>query len=457
MSIRAKISNNKMRIETRRIQKRYCMNRTNNLVPTVLLLIILCGESYAQWQRTNLPDSVRVNTIKIKDSFIVAGTDGDGIYVSTHEGENWTSSNKGLQDKIIHTILILGNAIFAGTETGVSVSTDNGENWRSINSGLSGLGVWSLEASAGTAGDTTIFAGSWSGVYSSTDRGEHWKVTRLSNTTAPVHSIVISDRYIYAATFSEGIFLSRDHGLTWSNFYINPKGTTDEYPIPVFAPIYSISILVSPFSNYVIAGSIGGLYFGDDTLFQADTSLAKLTKQAEPILCFANRNDTLFTALHGYLYGLSWAYRDPIPFPIGYNANRLDIPYLGNRAVYSLALNNACIFAGTEDGIWRLRYPGATTGVERYQDAPSEFVLEQNYPNPFNPSTVIGYRLPAKSDVVLRVTDLLGREVATLVQQAQQAGRYEVKFDGSNVPSGVYFYMLQAGSYSVTKKLLLLK
>ena len=122
------------------------MNRTNSIVPIILLLIIFSGESYAQWQRTNLPDGVRVNTIKIRDPFIFAGTDGEGIFISTDDGENWTSSNKGLQDTIIHTVMILGNSILAGTETGVSVSTDNGDNWRSINSGLSGLGVcpWRL-------------------------------------------------------------------------------------------------------------------------------------------------------------------------------------------------------------------------------------------------------------------------------------------------------------------------
>ncbi len=102
-------------------------------------------------------------------------------------------------------------------------------------------------------------------------------------------------------------------------------------------------------------------------------------------------------------------------------------------------------------------YPGAITGVERSRDVPAGFVLEQNYPNPFNPSTVIGYQLPAKSAVVLKVVDLLGREVATLVNQIQQAGTYDVRFGGGNLPSGVYFYRLQAGSCSATKKLLLLK
>ncbi|MGA7162091.1 MAG: T9SS type A sorting domain-containing protein [Bacteroidota bacterium] len=438
------------------------MNRTNRIVPIILLLIIFYGESYAQWQRANLPASVKVNTIKIKDSFIVAGTDGAGIFVSADDGENWTSSNKGLQDTIIHTVMILGNTIFAGTETGVSVSTDNGENWRSINSGLSGLGVWSLEISVGTAGDTTIFAGSWSGVYSSTDRGEHWIVTRLSSTAAPVHSMVVLDRYIYAATLTEGIFLSRDNGLTWWNFDIKPKGATD-YPIPLLAPIYSITLFAG-LGTCILAGSIGSLYYGGDTLFQADTSLAKLTTQAEPIFCFANRNDTLFTAVGGDLFKLSWGYiyrrgfyGDIFDSVVAYDAHRLNIPYLGDLTVYSLALNNAHIFAGTEDGLWRLSYPEAMTRVEHFQDIPSGFVLEQNYPNPFNPTTNISYRLATNTLVALKVYDILGREIKTLVNERQAAGAHSVTFNAGTLASGMYFYRMQAGIFTQTKELVFSK
>ena len=85
------------------------------------------------------------------------------------------------------------------------------------------------------------------------------------------------------------------------------------------------------------------------------------------------------------------------------------------------------------------------------------FALSQNYPNPFNPTTMIDYQLPINSHVVLKVFDVLGREVKTLVNGRQNAGNHAVAFDGSRLPSGVYFYRLQAGSYSSTKKLLLLK
>jgi len=96
-------------------------------------------------------------------------------------------------------------------------------------------------------------------------------------------------------------------------------------------------------------------------------------------------------------------------------------------------------------------------GVNENVGGPKEFGLSQNYPNPFNPSTTISYQLPAVSHVALKVYDALGREVATLVNEVKWAGSYEVKFDASNLPSGVYFYRLTAGNFVATKKLLLVK
>ncbi len=85
------------------------------------------------------------------------------------------------------------------------------------------------------------------------------------------------------------------------------------------------------------------------------------------------------------------------------------------------------------------------------------FVLSQNYPNPFNPTTTILFALPAWSIVSLKVFDLLGREVSTIVSEELQAGSYTRQWNAANMASGVYFYRLQAGTYSETKKLLLLK
>ncbi|MCE1190098.1 MAG: carboxypeptidase regulatory-like domain-containing protein [Ignavibacteria bacterium] len=88
---------------------------------------------------------------------------------------------------------------------------------------------------------------------------------------------------------------------------------------------------------------------------------------------------------------------------------------------------------------------------------PTSFVLNQNYPNPFNPTTTISYAIPEKMHVRLAVYDMLGREVAVLVDQDQSAQNYRVEFNAAKLSSGIYFYKLDAGKYSVTKKLTLMK
>jgi hypothetical protein len=113
-------------------------------------------------------------------------------------------------------------------------------------------------------------------------------------------------------------------------------------------------------------------------------------------------------------------------------------------------------------------FQNTPTGIEEDEiTQPTYFSLYQNYPNPFNPSTVISYQLPVIGFVTLKVYDLLGREVATLVNEEKSAGEYEVEFSaivGSasggnayNLPSGIYFYQLKAGNYSETRKMILLK
>ena len=88
---------------------------------------------------------------------------------------------------------------------------------------------------------------------------------------------------------------------------------------------------------------------------------------------------------------------------------------------------------------------------------PKEFKLEQNYPNPFNPTTTIQYQLPTDARVTLKVYDILGSEVATLINEEQEAGYKEVQFNGSGYASGMYVYRLQAGEYVSTKKMMLVK
>lgn len=88
---------------------------------------------------------------------------------------------------------------------------------------------------------------------------------------------------------------------------------------------------------------------------------------------------------------------------------------------------------------------------------PTEFALEQNYPNPFNPTTKISYSIPQNGQVQIKVYDMLGNEIATLVNEQKQVGNYEVNFDASNLSSGVYLYKIVSGNYLETKKMVLLR
>lgn len=119
---------------------------------------------------------------------------------------------------------------------------------------------------------------------------------------------------------------------------------------------------------------------------------------------------------------------------------------VGNENILKGAVINGIVYGDT-----------TVVGVNDHDNLPKEFYLSQNYPNPFNPSTKIKFVIPKSSLVNLKVYNVLGMEVATLVNEEKRPGIYEVEFDGSNLSSGIYFYRLQAGNFSDTKKFILLK
>ena len=111
---------------------------------------------------------------------------------------------------------------------------------------------------------------------------------------------------------------------------------------------------------------------------------------------------------------------------------------------------------GVGQEITELAYNEIITSIEK-DDLLNEFSLSQNYPNPFNPSTTISYSIPKQTHVSLKVYDVLGKEVAELVNEEMSSGSYKLDFDASNLSSGIYFYTLRTNKFSNTRKMLLLK
>ena len=143
------------------------------------------------------------------------------------------------------------------------------------------------------------------------------------------------------------------------------------------------------------------------------------------------------------------------PFKVGGYGNLASMPagsLLDEFRFYNEALNSTDI-ART----WNQTLPLITNVEPGLNNTPEKYTLSQNYPNPFNPTTTIEYKTPTKGLVILKVYDILGKEIATLVNEVKRAGSYTVEFSGSNLPSGTYFYRLEAGDDLDVKKMLLIK
>ena len=146
-----------------------------------------------------------------------------------------------------------------------------------------------------------------------------------------------------------------------------------------------------------------------------------------------------------------------------WNREVLDISSLANSTAnlkirFSMVSNGSVVADGIYiDNIKLTGYNNTPTSIAGTTEIPESYSLSQNYPNPFNPSTVISYNLAEGNFISLKVYNELGKEVATLVSERQNPGSYSINFNGSNLSSGLYYYKLQSGDFSDTKKMLLVK
>ncbi|MBT8379042.1 MAG: T9SS type A sorting domain-containing protein [Ignavibacteria bacterium] len=164
------------------------------------------------------------------------------------------------------------------------------------------------------------------------------------------------------------------------------------------------------------------------------------------------RNDTILVSQHKFPFT-----DEPLEATVTLDSTNLQI---GDLIKFRCVLSDATIFSGKffdpDSGYFQFRVLPPVTDVEKEVHQENAFKLS-NYPNPFNYSTIINYPVLQTSDVVIKVFDMLGNEVETLVNEEKQTGTYEITWYAENLPSGIYFYQLQAGSFVETKKMVLLK
>ncbi len=402
---------------------------------------------------------------------VFAGTYGAGIFRSTDDGTSWVSADSGLTSLYINSLISKGNNLFAATSGGgIFKSTDDGTSWSAANSGIHTGYINSLAATNGAilAGTTeppdtqvVVYSGSrWldSGyVYVSTNDGNDW--TTLDSGFALVHAIMAVDSDIYVAGVW-GLNLSTDNGKTWGSI-------STEYQNPAVGVQTGIVLTLACVDSDVYAGTSGaGIFLTSDrgATWLDDDAAQPGTNYFLIVPAILSDGPELFAANNSYgSAGYGVYVSDSGKAWRGANSGFMNPAVWPNPAVRALTISNNTLIAGTDGcGIWK-RPLSEMTDVRRSRgEVPSQFSLYQNYPNPFNPTTAISYQLSAVSHVTLKVYDVLGREVETLVDEVQKIGRYEVRFDGLRLASGVYFCRLVAvgntgQEFESTKKLVLMK
>jgi len=353
---------------------------------------------------------------------------GGRMFITNNDGTNWNQVGTADSSIDILSIVMLDSRILAGTWNGLIQSADDGTTWDAFTTtGIpADAAIWSIAII-----NSTLFAGTTGAIYKSTDNGSTW--TEISSGIADdarITSIVASGENLFAGSANNGVFKSTNNGTSWTTINSNLTNT-------------NISQLVG-LDNKLFAVTLTGVFISDNSGASWAADPSGLTK----VNCLVAVNDQIIAGTEDngtYLSvdnGVTWT-----SFSTGMPAD--------NR-IWSLALNNNGIFAGTSSGIWFTSYPNKV-GIEGEISVPSTFILKQNYPNPFNQSTTISFSIPSKSFVSLKIYDLQGREVATIFSEEIPAGDYTRQWDATDLSSGIYFYRLQAGSYSEAKKLILLR
>ena len=327
---------------------------------------------------------------------------GSGIICSTNSGVTWNDLDNGLptyQDADITSIIKVGSNLFAGTLGGGVFISTN--NGSSWNPVNNGLTNSNIMALAVLG--TNLFAGTWgNGVYCTSNNGNNWYSTNNGLNQQYIYSLTNLNTSLFAGT--NGVFLSTNNGTSWnSKNYISSVENISSYVIRDFGV----------YENNLFVGTSNGIFRSTD-------------------------------------YGNHWTpLNDGLPF----------------TSIWSIAINDNYLFAATSNGIYKRALGEVITDIKYKQmsSMSTEVYLSQNFPNPFNPTTTISYSVPKTSFVTIKLFDVLGHEIETLLKGEKQPGNYSIEFNAEKISSGVYFYSMQvyapgrASSFHTVKKLVVLK
>ncbi|HEV8539396.1 MAG TPA: T9SS type A sorting domain-containing protein [Bacteroidota bacterium] len=434
------------------------------------------------WIATNLKSSTvaALTSIAVDGGYLFAGTfagSNGGVFRSSDYGVTWEAVNNGITDYYIAALLVDDTILYAGTAFGnVFRSTDYGANWTA--SGSPPAGAISQFAASGSY----LFAGTTNaGIYRSNKNLDGWIDINEGLPTSNVQALTLSGSMLIAGTGQFAVW-RRSLGELLPTLDAGVDGGWNMLSVPVLTGNYDPRVIFPrAVSN---AFSYQGSYIPEEELQNGSGYWVKFALNSR-VSFFGSiiTAETVAVASRWNMIGsissslpVSTIASDPPGMIVSnfftYQSDTgnyiIADSIVPGRAYWVKSAQGGNLILGVAPHVSAANHviivptsefppPVPSGSLDEPRSVPTVYRLEQNYPNPFNPSTQIEFSVPRPEYVTLKIFDMLGREIRTLVSEHLQAGSHHAEWNPASTGSGVYFYRLQAGSFSETRKLLLLK
>jgi len=439
-----------------------------------LFLVFLLSSSFLFTQSWNkVISNAEVIAVDSKLNQVWAATDNNGVfYLNKNSGiwRNYTSENGYMVTNSTDGLVIAAGKVFIASTYGIYYCGINGNNWGHYVLPGGYMPNW-IRAVADD--DTVVWFGTFQGIATYSKNSASFKtynITKNSDgSTNNITTIHVTPNEVWFGTengvqvYKKGLNITADS----SRFLYNKQNGFDNLSqyISVKAIAVQDTIVWIGLEDYTPASNPnyckGGLYRFNRNAnvwqrFDKSTGLS-----GNGIHFIRINSDSLIAGLFTYINGVSFTGNGLLKMNTA-NLNSQIINYsshgVGDSNYFDLRTLDNELWLAAGDGLYTT-YDTTATSVENNNNLPDNFVLYQNYPNPFNPETIISFHLPANTHVSLKLFDILGNEIAQLVDETIQAGlqNYRLTSHNHQLSAGVYFYQLRAGDLISTKKMILLK
>ena len=410
-----------------------------SLIFYLIIFFSLLSVNAQTWQQQVSGVSNSLLSVFFLDEFNGWAVGSYGAIVHTTDGgENWSQQNSGTnQDLSCVCFVDIAKGWTCGSQGTILRTTDGGNSWSPQNS----FTVYDLFSIAFASNSTGWAVGVGGTILKTTNGGTNW--TPQSSPLSEIISSVdfVDSLYGWAATFASGaiettIIKTTDGGNFWELVTV---------PMLIPLPAFAVDFIdrntgwVVGYYEIIYKSIDGGSNWFEQQSWTSEMHLYSVS--------FADEHNGWAVGVDGVIDHTSdggnfWSQQT------SGTTNTLWDVYFVNPVTGWIVGDNGLI----------LKYTTPVFVDEKESSStPNQFILEQNFPNPFNPTTTIQYSIPQSGNVQLKIYNLLSEEIATLVDDYKDAGRYEVRFDAYNLSSGIYYYRIISGSIVQIRKMVLIR